>query len=64
VKPFLVQRNEHFWLNFIAVYEIILTLILVINFLFPRHFSEETLESAGSSLDHLVTFFIIYMGYV
>lgn len=32
--------------------------------LFPRHFSEETLESAGRSLHHLVTFFVIYMGYV
>ncbi|XP_020626137.1 ubiquitin conjugation factor E4 A-like [Orbicella faveolata] len=30
--------------------------------IFLRHFSEETLERAGSSLDHLVTFFIIYMG--
>ncbi|KAL9957844.1 hypothetical protein ACROYT_G034792 [Oculina patagonica] len=30
--------------------------------IFLRHFSEETLESAGSSLHHLVTFFVIYMG--
>ena len=32
--------------------------------IFSRHFSEETLESAGRSLHHLVTFFVIYMGYV
>lgn len=30
--------------------------------IFLRHFSEETLESAGRSLHHLVTFFVIYMG--
>lgn len=30
--------------------------------IFLRHFSEETLESAGKSLHHLVTFFVIYMG--
>lgn len=30
--------------------------------IFLRHFSEDTLESAGRSLHHLVTFFVIYMG--
>lgn len=30
--------------------------------IFLRHFSEETLESAGRSLHQLVTFFVIYMG--
>ena len=34
------------------------------NNVFYRHFSEETLESAGHSLHHLVTFFVIYMGCV
>lgn len=30
--------------------------------IFLRHFSEDTLENAGRSLHHLVTFFVIYMG--
>ncbi|EDO44825.1 predicted protein [Nematostella vectensis] len=30
--------------------------------IFLRHFSEETLETAGKGLHHLLTFFVIYMG--